>query len=142
MHTVSNKKRKRPRSEKPERLDEWFKRWVEVFRSAYRSAVEAGYPADIVVRATPPRTERVEDPPAGFHFQTLAQARATIDRDLPAVRGGLDRPLLPGTFWAIASRPGERGITAIVLAMVKIPIDEELPPLILEGPGRLWPSNN
>jgi hypothetical protein len=123
---MSKNKRKRGPPDKPEQLYQWFKRWVQGFRSAYRGAVESGYPADVVIWGMP-RTDRVDDPPPGFDIQRLAEARANIDARLPKMRGVLDDPPPPGLFYAVASR-SEGPMKGTVVCLLQAPqADEELP---------------
>jgi hypothetical protein len=89
-----------PRITGPEALQDWVKRWRQRFRAGYQEAMASGYPADVVVWATP-CTESLDDPPIGFDLRGPTEARERLARFLPNVKA-LVAP--PGAFHVVASR--------------------------------------
>lgn len=129
-----------PPSQRPERqgapdpgpsgapgLQRWVLNHVPHWQSFYREARRRGWPADIIVSATP-NDDRVDVPPD--HFAPIPRVnRGTITSRVTTLRGSFDRPPGPGLFYVLASKSTGR-LKGSFVGMLSVPSDDaELPDL-------------
>jgi hypothetical protein len=90
----------------PEGLMEWIKGAVPYWQAAYRAALKAGYPTDLILTATP-YDDRADVPPD----QILALRRTNrgwLTSRVPKLRGDFNKPCPAGMFYVCATKSGGR----------------------------------